>query len=434
MKILIVSSHEQEFGGGEGRLAFEFAIEMSKRHEVVLMYPGRVPDVLPPGTRFTVHPIRSLDFTLPALKGKELGALWGFLNSFNPDIIHSHTPWFLGAIAQAWAVLHGVPFFFTAHELPSKILEWGLVRYLRAILQSPLLHALTRTYLVSFCRHCTAVVALNKAAADDIRGIGYRGRIFVIPNGRTLAMYDGTGPADIRSREKVLTFIGDFGPRKNQKYLVDMMNHLPEEYRLLLVGHNVDHRYRREIDAVIGPQIRHRVSFTGRLDHSRIPAQLAMTHLWVSASLMEVQSLAVLEALASGTPVLGLSNETIDELVDSRVGMRLARDTTPAQFAQAVRAVCETDAESYRQMCQNARERVRPYDWANTMSLTEKMYERLARSPRRSRRGTLAIPFFLATGQMLLAMIMFRILQFNVLAERLQSRRRVHPSALVSRG
>ena len=212
--------------------------------------------------------------------------------------------------------MHGVPFYFTAHELPSKMVEWGLVRYLKGFLQSRLLHVLTATYLVSFCRHCTGVVALNAAAARDIRGIGYRGRLFVIPNGRTLAMYNGAAPADIRSPEKVLTFIGDFGPRKNQKYLVTMLGHLPERYRLVLVGHDVDHQYRREIDAAVGPRLRHRVTFTGRLDHSRIPGQLARTHLWVSASLMEVQSLAVLEALASGTPVLGLSNETIDELID----------------------------------------------------------------------------------------------------------------------
>src|SRR5208283_5142024 len=129
-------------------------------------------------------------------------------------------PWFLGAVAQAWAYLHRVPFYFTAHELPSRMVEWGLVRYLKGFMRSRLLHVLTATYLVSFCRHCTGVVALNAAAARDIRGIGYRGRLFVIPNGRTLAMYNGAAPTDIRSPIRVLTFIGDFGPRKNQKYLV----------------------------------------------------------------------------------------------------------------------------------------------------------------------------------------------------------------------
>ena len=422
MRILVVSSHEQEFGGGEGRLAFEFAVEMSRKHDVVLMYPGTVPEPQP-GLRLRVVPIRSLDFTLPALKGSELRGLLRFLGEFRPDVIHSHTPWFLGAITQAWAFIRGVPFYFTAHELPSKMVEWGLVRYLRGVMQSRLLHALTRTYLVSFCRHCTGVVALNKAAAIDIRGIGYRGRLFVIPNGRTLAMYNGIGPADIRGPEKVLTFVGDFGPRKNQKYLVTMLNHLPEEYGLVLIGHDVDHRYRREIDAAVGSRLRHRVTFTGKLDHSRIPSQLARTHLWVSASLMEVQSLAVLEALASGTPVLGLSNETIDELIDSRVGMRLERTATPEQFARAVRELCETDEESYRRMCRRARERVQPFDWSHAMKLTEGMYESRRGGGLAARRGTLAIPLLLAAAQMLIAMIVFRIMQLIAFVEGIQDGR-----------
>jgi 1,2-diacylglycerol 3-alpha-glucosyltransferase len=430
MKILVVSSHEQEFGGGEGRLAYEFAVEMSRRHDVVLMYPGTVPASLPSDARLRVYPIRSLDYTLPALRGKELAALLLFIESFRPDVIHSHTPWFLGAIVQAWAFIHRVPFFFTAHELPSRMLEWGLVRYLRRVLQSRLLHALTRTYLVSFCRHCTAVVALNKAAADDIRGIRYRGPLSVIPNGRTLALYDGTGPTDISGRERVLTFVGDFGPRKNQKFLVNVMNHLPGDYRLLLIGHDVDHRYRREIDAAVGPGLRGRVIFTGRLDHADIPAQLARTHLWVSASLREVQSLAVLEALASGTPVLGLSNETIDELIDSSVGMRLERGATPEEFARAVRAICESDPDSYRRMCGNARERVRPYDWANAIGMTERMYGRALRSGAAKRRGTLAVPLLLAAAQMLISMIFFRILQLIGFVERIPRRQRIRTAAV----
>ena len=410
MRILVVSSHEQEFGGGEGRAAFEFALEMSRRHEVVLLYPGRAPRALPPGARLSVYHVRSVDYTLPALKGSELVAILRFLDEFSPDLVHSHTPWFLGAVVQAWAFVRGVPFYYTGHELPSRIVEWGLVRYLRGLLQSGLLHLLARTYIATFCRHCTGVVALNKAAADDIRAIGYRGRLHVIPNGRTLSLYNGVTPTDIQSREKVLTFVGDFGPRKNQKFLVEVMEHLPGQYRLRLVGHDVDHRYRRQIDAAMGPGLRGRVTFTGKLDHSRIPEELARTHLWVSASQMEVQSLAVLEALASGTPVLGLSNETIDELVDAEVGGRLPRDTTPRQFAQAVQALCETDADSYRRMCTAARRRAQRFDWSKAMDLTERMYRRAA-SRRPVRRGTLAMPLFLAVGQGLISMLIYRTLQ-----------------------
>ena len=47
---------------------------------------------------------------------------------------------------------------------------------------------------------------------------------------------------------------------------------------------------------------------------TQIPNYLERAHVFPSASKMEVQSLVVIEALASGTPVVGLSNETIDEL------------------------------------------------------------------------------------------------------------------------
>ncbi len=48
------------------------------------------------------------------------------------------------------------------------------------------------------------------------------------------------------------------------------------------------------------------------------------THAFVSASKMEVQSLAIIEALASGSPVIGLGNETVDELVDETNGSTVA--------------------------------------------------------------------------------------------------------------
>ena len=423
MNILVVSSHEHLHGGGEGRLAFEFAVELSRRHRVVLLYPGGVPDKLPEGARLEVYPVRSVDYTLPALTGGELRTLFRFLKTFRPDIIHSHTPWFMGSIIQFWAFVHGVPFYFTAHELPSKMLEWGLVRYMKRVSRTSLLHVLTRTYLVTFCRHCTGVVALNQAAARDIRGIGYRGRLSIIPNGRTLALYDGKEPADIGAAKKILSFMGDILPRKNQKFLVAVLNLLPASYHLLLVGHDVDHRYRREIDATMGPDLRRRVTFTGNLPHELVPEHLARTHLWVSASRMEVQSLAVLEALASGTPVLGLANETIDELVDAKVGGRLPLDATPAQFAAEVLRVCEGDQAVYAELCKGARNRALPYDWSGAISKTEKLYARSPGPWGRVRRGILVMPMIFAAAQMLISMMLYLLLRTTTSLSRLGARR-----------
>jgi hypothetical protein len=102
---------------------------------------------------------------------------------------------------------------------------------------------------------------------------------------------------------------------------------------------------------------------------------LERSHLFVSASKLEVQSLAIVEALASGTPVVGLSNETVDELVDDAVGCRLARDATPEEFARCVTEICSLPASKYEQLCRSARQRVEHHDWPHVQDLTVEAYE-----------------------------------------------------------
>jgi hypothetical protein len=89
---------------------------------------------------------------------------------------------------------------------------------------------------------------------------------------------------------------------------------------------------------------------------------------------MEVQSLVVIEALASGTPVVGLSNETIDELINEEVGVWLERDIDPVYFAKQIERICNLPAEEYQKMCQAARQRVAHLDWSNVVKSTADAY------------------------------------------------------------
>jgi hypothetical protein len=99
---------------------------------------------------------------------------------------------------------------------------------------------------------------------------------------------------------------------------------------------------------------------------------------------MEVQSLSVIEALASGTPVIGLSNETIDELVDARVGFALPQRASPAAFAQRIQALCSLPQPHYDRLCRSARARVAHLGWPQIQAQTAAAYAELAerRRPR----------------------------------------------------
>jgi len=172
---------------------------------------------------------------------------------------------------------------------------------------------------------------------DRFRRFGYEGILFVIPNGRNLAQYSRCQNADPGSKEILPTYISFISGRKNQVFLIEAFRFLPPRYRLQIVGVPLHPAYLDGLKQVVHRAgLDERVVFTGEISHREIPGLLERTQVLVSASKMEVQSLVVIEALGSGTPVEGLSNETVNELVDDTVGCRLPKEATAAEFTRSV--------------------------------------------------------------------------------------------------
>jgi len=221
------------------------------------------------------------------------------------------------------------------------------------------------------------VVSLNEITSQEIRDFGYTGSILRIPNGRNLSQFHACQFADLLTAEKILTFVGFVSKRKNQEFLIEAMKFLPANYRLMLIGEPLVAAYQEEL-AKKTADLHVNVTFCGQLGQQEIAAALEKTHVFVSASKMEVQSLVIIEALASGTPVVGLSNETVDELVDASDGIRLSKDASPREFAAAVHMICELGEAEYRKLCENSRSRVNTLDWSIVMEKTLQCYTEIS--------------------------------------------------------
>jgi 1,2-diacylglycerol 3-alpha-glucosyltransferase len=379
VKIAFISMFQEESGGGNGRVAHELAEQFAAEHEVVLLCPADKTGVSLGANGLQVFGLRSVgddNFSLPALSARDVNRIFDFLDRFQPDVVHAHDPASIGLIGQIWAHLHGVPFVHTAHVLPSHFLDFG-ARDAVAILRGSITETIVKRFLTDFYLNCDALIALNATAADDIRRFGYAGRIFTIPNGRDLRKYNQSGPADMSLPGRTLTFVGHVSRRKNQLFLVEVMRYLPRSYRLLIVGELIEPMYFRKLEEHVRSNGLDNVVFLGKVKHADIPTYLANSHAFVSASRMEVQSLVLIEALASGTPVIGLANETVDELVDTRVGSRLPQTAEPREFAACVESICTLPQPAYDALCLNARERVKELDWSNVVRLTVEAYRAL---------------------------------------------------------
>ncbi|MGB2955994.1 MAG: glycosyltransferase [Anaerolineales bacterium] len=389
MKIVFTSIFRPGLGGGAGRVAHELAGHFALEHDVVMICPADKTGYEKREEGISVFGIRSAgddEFHMPDLSGRTVGEIFDFLSEYQPDIVHAHDPALIGLIGQVWARMNLVPFVHTAHILPSKALDFGTIDALNVpLLKSSLSESVIVSVLNNFYLNCDALIALNQSALQSIREFGFQDSIYVIPNGRDLKHYSQCKNADNTTDQKTLVFIGFMNKRKNQIYLLKTLKELPANYILRLIGKPLNPEYLNELEEYCHEHSLKNVEFVGQVGHDQIPDYLEGAHVFPSASKMEVQSLVVIEALASGTPVVGLSNETIDELIDDEVGAWLAKDKKPDEFAQQIERICNLRADEYQVMCQTARERVAHLDWSNTVYSTAEAYrEILQTKPTRS--------------------------------------------------
>ncbi len=379
MKIVILTTFKEGYGGGTGRVAYDMAYAFSKEHQVAFIRPAEKTGIIKKTKNLTVFGVESKgkgNITLAFWTPKNKKAVLEFIDNFKPDVIHSNEPINLDSILMKYAHKKGIPFLYTGHILPSK----GVAFFFPAkakILERIFYFLVFRPYIKEYLKYCDGIVALNEFSKNDHKKFIDEEKLFIIPNGKDLDRYKQAKIPSIKSDKIRLIYLGHIIPRKNQEYLIRVMRHLPRNFELILVGGTLNKLYLNKIKKMISKyNLESRVIFTGPVPHENIVKYLEQAHIFVSAALLEVQSLVILESLATGTPVVGLSNETVDELIiDDYNGYRLDKETTPEEFAKKVLTIANLKEDSYRIMCENCRETAKAFDWREVIKKTTDMYE-----------------------------------------------------------
>jgi L-malate glycosyltransferase len=185
-------------------------------------------------------------------------------------------------------------------------------------------------------RAAHVVVANSHAAADQLRreGLG-SGRIAIIPNGLDPSLYNLYGVRSDRREIRRLIMVANLRLEKGHDTLlaaVPAIAQVQPDLEVMLVG---DGPLRPALaEAILNRGLRGRVTLLG--ERSDVPALLDSSDVFVLPSTSEAFPNAVLEAMASGLPVIATRVGGIPELIESgRTGVLVApRD--PAALAQAV--------------------------------------------------------------------------------------------------
>jgi glycosyltransferase involved in cell wall biosynthesis len=216
-------------------------------------------------------------------------------------------------------------------------------------------------------RNAAALVAcsegLKKRALSFLASVV----IDVIPNGVDLDRFhppETTNSQDRLSNRSVplkLLTVGRLSVTKRVEMLVDAARILHEDgcnVRLTIVGGGAFEQELKQL--VLERNLSDIVEMTGRVESEQMPQVYRQNDVFVSASMQEGMSNAMLEAMASGLPIVTTRCEGVEELIaDNGI---VTEGAEPDQIAQAIKTLA--DAPSARKRVSvAARERAEKFSW-----------------------------------------------------------------------
>ena len=303
------------------------------------------------------------------------------------DVVHVHHPFLSGPLALRYCRPRGLPIVFTNHT------RYDL--YSQAYLP-PMADiigvAAVQAYLPAFCKACDLVISPSAGMRDVLVGLGVGTPIEVAPNGVDLRPFQNPDSIErealgLGAKDVVLIYVGRLGPEKNLHFLLRSFAGVVQAYdhaRLVLIGDGPERENLKEL--ITNAKICDCVIFAGMVPYEKVPAYLGIADAFVTASVTEVHPLTVVEAMAAGLPVLGISSPGIgDTIRDDESGYLVPNEDMATFTAKMVRLVRED--EHRRRMGETARQSAAEYDIERTTVLMEEHYQNvIKRAKDRKRR------------------------------------------------
>lgn len=249
---------------------------------------------------------RSVGFPVPIPYSARLSRL---VPRMGLDLIHSHHPILVGATAANFAQKLGRPLVYTFHTQIEQYTHYV------PFFKHETVRDRARKKVSRYLSRCELVICPSPSIRSLIDSYGVRTRVVTLPNAIDLGKFQGpvAGKRDLRSElglspSTLLSLsVGRLAPEKGLPFLLQTFaqTSTEAEHHLVLVG---DGPQRGELTRLAGELgVAERVHFLGNQEYRQMPHLYAQADLFVICSTTEVKPLVVLEALASGVPVLAVS-------------------------------------------------------------------------------------------------------------------------------
>jgi 1,2-diacylglycerol 3-alpha-glucosyltransferase len=288
----VTDTYEDGISGGVVT-ATRFVEALRQRHVVTVLATGApAPDkVVLPGFQLPLHSMRENRFTFGWPSRAILEGVFAEV-----DVVHLNFPFLLGLRAARIVRRMGVPMVAALHVQPENLL-------LNVGVHSRwLTHWLYRRWVRNFFELADAVVCPSAFAVERLKLYGLSVPAWVVSNGVPAGRPRAVArPAPPAGGPYVLLCVGRLAREKRQDVVIEAVARCRHhaQIRLVIAGAGPLERGLR----ALATRRRLAVEF-GYVSDERLNRLLAEADLFVHASEVELEGMAVLEAMAAGLPVL----------------------------------------------------------------------------------------------------------------------------------
>ncbi|MEK8130992.1 glycosyltransferase family 1 protein [Paenibacillus filicis] len=255
------------------------------------------------------------------------------LRAFQPDLIHLATPFNLGLMGLSYAKRHRIPVVASYHTHFDHYLAFYKLQWMEPVLWK---------YMQWFHQDCRKIYVPSESCRRHLEEKGLA-PLEIWPRGVETASFHPRGGRDetlasrnISPDKFVILYVGRLAPEKSIDVLMGTFDSLPASIRacshLIVAGDGplykpLTERYGGEAD----------ITFTGFEQGEALRELYAAADVFLFPSATETFGNVVLEAMASGTPVIGAAAGGVaDSIEHGKTGLLCV----PGDTADFARAVC----------------------------------------------------------------------------------------------
>ncbi len=306
------------------------------------------------------------------------------MNEFQPDVIHIQMLMMIGQAAMKYGNKLNIPIVSTNHAMPENLMD--NLRLLAPVAKP--INYMLKAYGTRF--HSKAdYVTLPTQAAIGMFGSSVdklTSPIEAVSNGIDLARFSVGKPSKeliekfkIPTDRPIITYVGRLDAEKHLFVLLKAYARVIKKTKahLVIVGFGTDFENLRLLAYEMG--ISDQITFTGRVIDEELVDLHKVGTVFCMPSPAELQSIATLEAMASGQPIVAVDAGALCELCQNDRNGYLCEQDNDEQIADSLLKII-TDPALRKKMSKESLAIANTHDLQTTLTRFEEIYSGLINS------------------------------------------------------